>query len=128
MYGVAYIVGPLGSGKTRLAQLLAATVPNAAFLGLDRLDEGTLETAPEGNWSWLTLARRLIAEGAFEEAAERLLQGVERAEAAPGLVFLSDFRSVHILAGSWNEATGQQLQQVLERVEASRKNKTSVAC
>ncbi len=31
-----YIIGPLGSGKTRLAQRLAETLPNAHFLGLDR--------------------------------------------------------------------------------------------
>jgi DNA-binding transcriptional MerR regulator len=33
---ITYIIGPLGSGKTRLAQRLAETLPNAAFLGLDR--------------------------------------------------------------------------------------------
>jgi DNA-binding transcriptional MerR regulator len=32
-----YIVGPLGSGKTRLAMRLAEALPDAAFLGLDRL-------------------------------------------------------------------------------------------
>lgn len=35
-----YIVGPLGSGKTRLAKRLAETLPHAAFLGLDRLEHG----------------------------------------------------------------------------------------
>ena len=35
-----YIIGPLGSGKTRLAKRLAETLPNAAFLGLDRLEHG----------------------------------------------------------------------------------------
>ena len=35
-----YIVGPLGSGKTRLAQCLAETLPAAAFLGLERLADG----------------------------------------------------------------------------------------
>jgi DNA-binding transcriptional MerR regulator len=36
-----YIVGPLGSGKTRLAKRLAETLPDAAFLGLERLaDDG----------------------------------------------------------------------------------------
>jgi hypothetical protein len=33
-----YIIGPLGSGKTRLAKRLAETLPNATFLGLDRLE------------------------------------------------------------------------------------------
>jgi DNA-binding transcriptional MerR regulator len=35
-----YITGPLFSGKTRLAQHLAEALPNAAFLGLDRLADG----------------------------------------------------------------------------------------
>src|SRR5882757_837852 len=33
-----YIVGPLGSGKTRLALRLAETLPDAAFVGLERLE------------------------------------------------------------------------------------------
>jgi hypothetical protein len=32
-----YIVGPLGSGKTRLAKCVALSLPDAAFVGLDRL-------------------------------------------------------------------------------------------
>ena len=36
-----YIIGPLGSGKTRLAHAIAETLPEAAFLGLERAaDEG----------------------------------------------------------------------------------------
>jgi DNA-binding transcriptional MerR regulator len=35
-----YIIGPLGSGKTRLAMRIAETLPDAAFLGLDRLAGG----------------------------------------------------------------------------------------
>jgi DNA-binding transcriptional MerR regulator len=35
-----YIIGPLGSGKTRLARRLAETMPGAAFLGLDRSADG----------------------------------------------------------------------------------------
>ncbi|MDM0054735.1 MerR family transcriptional regulator [Variovorax fucosicus] len=35
-----YIIGPLGSGKTRLAQRLAQALPNAAWLGLERLADG----------------------------------------------------------------------------------------
>ncbi|KJC45091.1 MerR family transcriptional regulator [Bradyrhizobium sp. LTSP885] len=37
---LTYIVGPLGSGKTRLAQRLAATLPDAAFVGLERAANG----------------------------------------------------------------------------------------
>ncbi len=35
-----YIIGPLGSGKTRLARRLAEALPDAAFLGLERLADG----------------------------------------------------------------------------------------
>jgi DNA-binding transcriptional MerR regulator len=35
-----YIVGPLGSGKTRFAQRLAQALPDAAFLELDRTGDG----------------------------------------------------------------------------------------
>ena len=35
-----YIIGPLGSGKTRLAKCIAESLPGAAFLGLDRLSHG----------------------------------------------------------------------------------------
>ncbi len=37
---VNYIIGSLGSGKTVLAKRLAEIVPNALFLGLDRLEHG----------------------------------------------------------------------------------------
>jgi DNA-binding transcriptional MerR regulator len=41
-----YIIGPLGSGKTRLAMRLAETLPGATFLGLDRLaDSGATARA-----------------------------------------------------------------------------------
>ncbi|MGX1305364.1 DNA-binding transcriptional MerR regulator [Amorphus suaedae] len=37
---LTYLVGPLGSGKTRLAKCIAAAIPGAAFLGMDRAGEG----------------------------------------------------------------------------------------
>jgi len=37
---LTYIVGPLFSGKTKLARRLAETVPGGAFLGLERLEDG----------------------------------------------------------------------------------------
>ncbi|QNK66546.1 MerR family transcriptional regulator [Variovorax sp. PAMC26660] len=39
-----YIVGPLGSGKTRLALRLAEVLPDAAFLGLEREEDGSATT------------------------------------------------------------------------------------
>ena len=42
---INYIVGPLGSGKTRLALRLAETLPDAAFVGLERLEEGSAVAA-----------------------------------------------------------------------------------
>ena len=37
---LTFIIGPLGSGKTRLAMRLAETLPGAVFLGLERLADG----------------------------------------------------------------------------------------
>ncbi len=37
---LTYLTGPLGSGKTRLAQRIAETLPGAVFLGLERLENG----------------------------------------------------------------------------------------
>jgi hypothetical protein len=37
---LTYITGPLGSGKMRLALRLAESLPNAGFLGLDRMADG----------------------------------------------------------------------------------------
>jgi hypothetical protein len=37
---LTYITGPLGSGKTRLALSLAEGLPDATFLGLDRMADG----------------------------------------------------------------------------------------
>ena len=42
---LTYITGPLGSGKTRLARRIAETLPGAVFLGLERLENGTVARA-----------------------------------------------------------------------------------
>lgn len=79
-----YIIGPLGSGKTRLAICLAEKLPNAAFLGLDRIHDGhaatvarletdaALKSRVDRTLAWL------VDEGAAEsEALIALLAGLE---------------------------------------------------
>jgi DNA-binding transcriptional MerR regulator len=81
-----YIIGPLGSGKTRLAMRLAETLPNAIFLGLDRLEYGgasarvqldadpALQSRIDQTLAWL------VEDGAA--ASEALLVGLESEGAA----------------------------------------------
>lgn len=79
-----YIIGPLGSGKTRLAKRLAEALPGAAFVGLERLVDGgasarlSLEQHPalkskvDQNLAWL------VEEGAtVSDALVTLLAGLE---------------------------------------------------
>lgn len=40
-----YIIGPLGSGKTRLAHSLSEALPDAVFLGLQRVEEAEVAAA-----------------------------------------------------------------------------------
>jgi DNA-binding transcriptional MerR regulator len=44
IFPLNYIIGPLGSGKTRFAERLAQALPGAAFIGLDRVAEGGAAT------------------------------------------------------------------------------------
>jgi DNA-binding transcriptional MerR regulator len=79
-----YIIGPLGSGKTRLALRLAETLTNASFLGLERLSDGgaaaqarldgdpNLKSRVDRSLAWL------IDEGATaSDALVALLVGLE---------------------------------------------------
>ena len=84
-----YIIGPLGSGKTRLAKRLAETLPDAVFLGLDRLEHGgaaararldadpALKSRVDQTLAWL------VEDGAAaSEALVALLVGLESEGAA----------------------------------------------
>jgi DNA-binding transcriptional MerR regulator len=79
-----YIIGPLGSGKTRLANRIAETQPGAAFLALDRLADGgaaaralldrdpALKSRVDQTLAWL------VEDGAtISEALVCLLAGLE---------------------------------------------------
>lgn len=88
-----YIVGPLGSGKTRLAMRLAETIPGAAFLGLDRTASPGAALAPAvaEALAWLAedgatasdalvaLLARLAAEGPSALVVDLVEQGLDHA-------------------------------------------------
>jgi DNA-binding transcriptional MerR regulator len=88
-----YIIGPLGSGKTRLARRLAETLPNAAFLGLDRLQHGgavaraQLDADPALKSKVDQTLTCLVEDGAStSEALLALLVGLESEHAATLIV------------------------------------------
>lgn len=88
-----YIIGSLGSGKTRLALRLAQTLPNAAFVGLDRLDNGCaaakamLATDPALGSRIAKVMAWLVDEGAREsDALTALLVALETE--GPGLLVI----------------------------------------
>jgi hypothetical protein len=58
-----YIIGPLGSGKTRLARRLTETLPGAAFVGLERLADGGDEARGrlEANFALQSRGDRTVA-------------------------------------------------------------------
>jgi DNA-binding transcriptional MerR regulator len=79
-----YIIGPLGSGKTRLAKRIAEVLPDAAFLGLERLEDGgaaaraRLDTDPAlKSRVDQTLAWLVEDGGAASDAVVALLAGLE---------------------------------------------------
>ncbi|TXL70519.1 MerR family transcriptional regulator [Vineibacter terrae] len=76
---LTYIIGPLGSGKTRLARKIAEALPDAAFLGLDRLADDAAEARA-----------RLAADPALKARVDRALAWLidEGAMASQALVAL----------------------------------------
>ena len=81
-----YIIGPLGSGKTRLAKRLAETLPDAVFLGLERLEDGgaaareQLEAEPDLKVRIDRVLAWLVEDGAtISDALVALMVGLEGA-------------------------------------------------
>jgi DNA-binding transcriptional MerR regulator len=60
---ITYIVGPLGSGKTRLAECIAGAIPGAAYLAMDRAAEGgaTSLTGMEADPAHIVRVERAMA-------------------------------------------------------------------
>ncbi|MGL4964758.1 MAG: MerR family transcriptional regulator [Inquilinus sp.] len=83
---LTYIIGPLGSGKTRLALRLAEMLPGATFLGLDRLDDSgaavkaRLDADPDLRARIDQTLAWLVEDGAMaSDALVALLAGLEAA-------------------------------------------------
>lgn len=88
-----YIIGSLGSGKTRLAHRLAEALPGAAFIGLDRLDDdgalafAALQADPKLKARVERTSAWLADEGATASAALTvLLAGLEADSAGARVV------------------------------------------
>jgi len=85
---ITYLVGPLGSGKTRFAQRLAAALPCASFMGSERLQAGAadaltallagLEAAGPS-----AIVVDMVEEG-LDEATQKALIATLRTRAAAG--------------------------------------------
>lgn len=87
---LSYIVGPLGSGKTKLALCLAQEIPGAAFISLDRLQDGSaaakLEGDPEFKYRVDIALQWLIEDGAIASDALTSLITVFETEGPTALV------------------------------------------
>jgi len=87
-----YIVGPLGSGKTQLAKCLAAALPDAAFVGLDRLanDAAAARASLDADLALKSRVDKSLAaivdDGGAESVALLALLAALEAEDAPILV------------------------------------------
>ena len=75
---INFIIGPLGSGKTRLAQRVAQEIPGAVFLGLDRLT-GSGDAA----------RARMAADPALEARVAAALAWLEEDGASPSDALLA---------------------------------------
>jgi len=87
-----YIVGPLGSGKTQLAKRLAASLPDAVFVDLNRLaDDGAaahahLQADPSLKSRVETSIAAIVDDGGTDSAALLVLQTTLQSHGASVLV------------------------------------------
>lgn len=109
---LAYIVGPLGSGKTRLALRLAQEIPGAAFIGLERPPAGSAaahtESDPELESRVDRALQWLMEEGAVASNALTSLITVFETEGPTALI-------VDMVEESLEQETQQALMAYLRR-------------
>ena len=102
---VTYITGPLGSGKTRLAQAIAEALPDAAFIGLERLADSDAAAQARSD----SHLRRLVEQGANPSPAlTALIRAIEASQAAALVIDMVE------------QGLDQATQQVLRRYLRSR--------
>lgn len=102
---ITWIVGPLGSGKTRFAMKLAEVLTGASFLGLDRVP-GAISVPAQAALDWLA------DEGAeISEALVALIVGIHREDAEAVIVDLAEQGLDHATQealGAWLRGPGVQ--------------------
>lgn len=95
---VTYLVGPLGSGKTRLAVALAEAL-GGTFVGLDRTAPETLPEDAAHDLQWL------LEDGATDSPALRaVLSGMVREDGRPGTIDLVEEgldEATQLALGGW---------------------------
>lgn len=100
---VTYLVGPLGSGKTRLAMALAEAL-GGVFVGLDRIEPDDLSDEASRELQWL------IEDGATDTAALRaVLAGMVADDEQPRVIDLVEQdldEPTQLALGSWLRRRG----------------------
>lgn len=100
---VTYLVGPLGSGKTRLAMALAEAL-GGVFVGLDRIEPDDLSAEAQRELQWL------IEDGATDTTALRaVLAGIFADDEQPRVIDLVEQdldEPTQLALGSWLRRRG----------------------
>jgi DNA-binding transcriptional MerR regulator len=104
---VTFLTGPLGSGKTRLAEALAKAISGARFVGLDR-SAGVVSGDPAVQQAVLPMLTWLREDGAVESDALLALLGAMACEPATVLV-------IDLIEDGLDEATQDALGAWLRR-------------
>jgi DNA-binding transcriptional MerR regulator len=113
-----YIIGPLFSGKTRLARAIAQHLPDTIFVGLDRLENGGAEAA-----------ERIDADYALKSRVERALgwlveDGATVSPALISIVVALDAAERNVVIDMVEQGLDQETQEALIAYMRHRSSKT----